>query len=131
MKNQAVYFLLLLITGCISSEYKCTEDHKIIEDLNQAYTLVTPDNDKPFDIRTYKEKKVEVGLLREEAKKRNMQVKHYAMGQEDNLFCCRLCADKAKERINKYLEQRRLKSAEMEIQDSLFRDSLDKGLIKY
>lgn len=130
MKKQSFCLILLIISGCISSEYKCSEDHKIIEDINQAYTLYTPDDGKLFDIRTYKEKNVEIGLVSDQAKKLNMRVKHYAIGQEDNIFCCRECAEKAKERINKLIEQKRKESAEMERRDSLFRDSLDKGLIK-
>ncbi len=122
--------IYLAFVGCGQpSVYKCAGDGKEIPDVQKAYLVALPRSDKGFDPRTFDLQSYRVFGLVERATEENVPLADYAQGYQTKLFCSTECAEKAASIANVEVDKRIKRQAEEDFQDSLFLDSLHRGLI--
>jgi hypothetical protein len=123
--------IFLAFIGCgRPSVYTCAGDGKEILDVQKAFLVALPKSHQGFDPMTFDLQKYRVFGLAERAAEENVPLAHYAEGYQAKLFCSAECAEKAANVANMEVDARIERQAEEDFQDSLFRDSLHRGLIK-
>lgn len=125
----ATAILLAFISCGRPSVYTCAGEGKEILDVQKAYLVALPKSHTGFDPMTFDLQKYRVFGLAERAAEENVPLARYAEGYQAKLYCSAECAEKAANVANVEVDARIRRQADEDLQDSLFRDSLHRGLI--
>ena len=128
VKRLGFVFGLTILLGCQPEVYKCCRDGKEIKNLENACILRVNIVEKSLLSSRIDEQYYEFVTLNEIKKKENAPIDDIAFAYKEELFCNNKCAEIERNIRNLEVEKRRLKRRQIEIGDSLFLDSLQRGL---
>jgi hypothetical protein len=133
MKNKfgliaLIQFCLLGLISCGPNEYKCALDQKVILNLKNSYRLTLNTNETELLSSRYGEQFYKISSVYQESLSKNVRIDDLAFAYKDELYCCENCAEIVMNDRNKEVQEKRKKRRLIEIGDSLFQDSINRGL---
>ncbi len=124
----SIQICLLGLLSCGPSEYKCKLDQNVISQLEKTYRLTTNTNETLLSSSRYGEQFYKIVSIHDESIEKNVPIEDLAFMYKDELYCCLSCAETAMNNKNKTIKKNREERRLIEIGDSLFMDSVKRGL---